>query len=74
MTSIQFENRRIECRPGVSVAAALTSAGVRSIREAGPGDARGLFCGMGVCQECRVEVDGRSGVRACMATVKDEMR
>ena len=74
MTSIQFENRRIECRPGVSVAAALTAAGERSIREAGPGDARGLFCGMGVCQECRVEVDGRSGVRACMATVKDEMR
>ncbi|MDE0000296.1 MAG: FAD-dependent oxidoreductase, partial [Rhodospirillaceae bacterium] len=38
------------------------------------GDARGLFCGMGVCQECRVQVDGRSGVRACMATVKDAMR
>ena len=74
MTSIQFENRRIECRPGVSVAAALTAAGERSIREAGPGDARGLFCGMGVCQECRVQVDGRSGVRACMVTVKDEMR
>ena len=74
MTSIQFENRRIKCRPGVSVAAALTAAGERSIREAGPGDARGLFCGMGVCQECRVQVDGQSGVRACMVTVKDEMR
>ena len=74
MTSIQFEDRRIECRAGVSVAAALTAAGERTIREAGPGDARGLFCGMGVCQECRVQVDGRSGVRACMTTVKDEMR
>ncbi len=74
MTGIHFEDRPIECRPGVSVAAALTAAGERSIREAGPGDARGLFCGMGVCQECRVRVDGRSGVRACMATVRDGMR
>ena len=73
MIDIQFENRRIECGPGLSVAAALTAAGELSIRDAGPGDARGLFCGMGVCQECRVQVDGRSGVRACMTPVRDGM-
>src|SRR5262249_46664017 len=27
---------------------------------------RGLFCGMGVCQECLVEIDGVSNQRACM--------
>ncbi len=71
---IQFENRRIECRPGVSVAAALIAAGERVFRDAGPGDARGLFCGMGVCQECRVLIDGLPGVRACMTSVREAMR
>ena len=73
MISIFFEGREIRCRAGLSVAAALTAAGVRELRSAGPGDGRGLFCGMGVCQECRVQVDGRSGIRACMTPVADSM-
>ena len=72
--SIFFEGREIRCRPGLSVAAALTAAGEREIREAGHGEMRGLFCGMGVCQECRVLIDGRSGIRACMTPVADSMR
>lgn len=74
MIGIRFENRLIECRSGISVAAALTAAGERVFRDAGRGDARGLFCGMGVCQECRMQIDGRSGVRACMTPVRDSMR
>ena len=72
--NVIFEDREIACRPGVSVAAALTAAGVRALRKAGSGDARGLFCGMGVCQECRVRIDGRTGVRACMTPARDGMR
>ncbi len=72
--SIFFEGREIQCRAGMSLAAALTAAGERELRHAGPGDHRGLFCGMGVCQECRMQVDGRSGVRACMTPVADSMR
>ncbi len=64
--SFSFEGREIRCRPGVSLAAALTAAGEFALRETASGERRGLFCGMGVCQECRVKVDGRSGVRACM--------
>ena len=37
------------------------------------GTARGGFCGMGVCLECRVTVDGRPGTRACMTEVRDGM-
>jgi aerobic-type carbon monoxide dehydrogenase small subunit (CoxS/CutS family) len=32
-----------------------------------------LFCGMGVCFECLVTVDGRPGVRACVTPVRDGM-
>ena len=35
--------------------------------------ARGGFCGMGVCQECRVMVDGLPDQRACMTEVRDGM-
>ena len=72
--SIFFEGREIRCRPGLSVAAALSAAGEREIRETGSGAMRGLFCGMGVCQECRVLIDGQSGIRACMTPVADSMR
>jgi len=34
---------------------------------------RGLFCGMGVCFDCVVTVDGRAGVRACITPVADGM-
>ncbi len=71
--SLVYEGRRIQCPQGISVAAALSAAGERELRNAGPGDVRGLFCGMGVCQECRVQIDGQSGMRACMTPVADAM-
>lgn len=61
-----FEGRTIEGRAGESLAAALTAAGERALRQTATGRFRGLFCGMGVCQECLVEVDGLGNQRACM--------
>jgi predicted molibdopterin-dependent oxidoreductase YjgC len=36
------------------------------------GSSRGLFCAMGACQECVVEVDG-SLMEACRTPVRDGM-
>jgi NADPH-dependent 2,4-dienoyl-CoA reductase/sulfur reductase-like enzyme len=63
--TFEFEGARIEAWPGESLAAALLSAGVVGLRTTMQGDTRGLYCGMGVCGECRVVVDGVSH-RACM--------
>ena len=68
-----FENEPVEGLTGESVSAALTAAGYRLLRQAGPGDCRGVFCGMGVCQECLVEIDGRGGQRACMTELRAGM-
>src|SRR5579859_4984663 len=62
----EFDGVRLEGRRGETLAAALTAAGIREFRITRQGEARGLFCGMGVCQECLVEVDGVSNQRACM--------
>jgi D-hydroxyproline dehydrogenase subunit gamma len=58
---------------GQSVAAALLVAGALSLRESPGGSPRGLYCGIGVCQECRVVVDGEV-VRACVTPVAAGMR
>ncbi|MAC80515.1 MAG: hypothetical protein CML66_20895 [Rhodobacteraceae bacterium] len=36
------------------------------------GAPRGMFCGMGLCMECAVEVDGR-WTRACLERVRPDM-
>lgn len=67
--TIKFEERSIPCRRGETLAAALTAAGELRLRHTRSGDDRGMFCGMGVCQECLVEIDGRPAQRACMTVV-----
>jgi D-hydroxyproline dehydrogenase subunit gamma len=58
---------------GITVAAALMNADL-PIRTSVAGEPRAALCGMGVCQECRVRIDGRPNQRACMITVESGMR
>lgn len=59
---------------GESVHAALLAAGYRTLRRtAKNGEGRGVFCGMGVCYDCLVTIDGRPDQRACMTQVIDRM-
>ncbi|MCW6511473.1 FAD-dependent oxidoreductase [Lichenifustis flavocetrariae] len=60
--------------PGESVAAALLAAGILAQGTGKDGSARGFFCGMGVCHDCLVMVDGRAGQRACLTKARDGMR
>jgi predicted molibdopterin-dependent oxidoreductase YjgC len=65
----------MEARRGQTLAAALLANGrgvLRHTRQAGR--PRGLFCAMGVCFDCVMTVDGRTGVRACMTRVDDGMQ
>ena len=70
---ITFDGAPLEARATDTVAAALVAAGELACRETADGGRRGLFCGMGVCQECLVAVDGLPGQRACMTPVRDGM-
>ncbi len=60
-----FEGRRVVAHAGETVAAALIAAGHWSFRDSRSGAPRGPFCGMGVCGECQVMIDGQSR-RACL--------
>ncbi|GAB3892234.1 (2Fe-2S)-binding protein [Kibdelosporangium lantanae] len=50
---------------GQTVAGILIAAGRRSWRTTRSGAARGVFCGIGVCFDCVVTVNGVPDVRAC---------
>ena len=57
-----------------TVAAALLAAGIGTFRRLPwSGSPRGPFCGMGVCFDCLVTVDGEAGVQACLTPVRDGM-
>lgn len=64
--TFRFDGRDVRARPGDSVAAALEAAGMRVLGRSRAGRPRGVFCGMGACQDCLVRVDGRLSRRACM--------
>jgi predicted molibdopterin-dependent oxidoreductase YjgC len=56
------------------VAAVFRRYGVRGTRTSVSGQPRAAFCGMGVCQECRMTIDDRAHVLACQTTCRDGMR
>lgn len=66
--------RPVEARPGDTVAGVLTRGGWRVFRRTTSGAPRGLYCAIGICQECLVVVDGASGRRACMTLVAPGQR
>lgn len=73
--TILVDGHEVEACEGETVAAALTAAGRRTLRTtARAGAPRGYFCGMGVCHDCLMTVDGLPNVRACMTPVRDGLR
>ena len=68
-----FEGRPVEAYLGETVAAVLLAQGEIATRTTVNGEPRGIFCGMGVCWDCLVVVDGVPNTRACMTWVRDGM-
>jgi aerobic-type carbon monoxide dehydrogenase small subunit (CoxS/CutS family) len=62
-----------EAQAGQSVAALLIGLD-RPSRMSVSAQPRTPFCGMGVCGECRVTVDGEAGVLACLLPCRDGLQ
>lgn len=71
---ITVDGRAVDCFLGESVAAAMMAErGELVLRTTAGGETRGVFCGMGVCFDCLVVVDGVPSTRACVTWVRDGM-
>ena len=55
--------------PGETVAGALLASGRRAWRQTRHGQPRGLYCGIGLCFDCLLTVNGTPNVRACVTPV-----
>ena len=72
---LSFDGRPLKAAPGQSIGAALAAHGITAWRSTRKGARpRGLFCGIGVCFDCLVTVDGAANQRACLVEVRDGMQ
>jgi sarcosine oxidase subunit alpha len=73
--SLQIDGRTVVAYQGETAAAVLLAEGMRAFRRTRQdGQPRGLFCGMGICYECLVTVDGVPNIRACLTPAAEGMR
>ena len=70
-----FDGEKIDAITGQSVAAALLAANQRTLRKTRfNNNERGVFCGIGVCFDCLVVIDGITNQRACLIEAKPGMK
>lgn len=70
---LKVNNVAVLVPEGSMVAAAVLKSGVGMFRRSVTGEARGALCGMGICFECRVMIDGVAHVRSCQTVCENGM-
>nr|WP_275300677.1 2Fe-2S iron-sulfur cluster-binding protein [Pseudomonas sp. AF32] len=68
-----MDGQPLSVASGTSVAAALALGSDGSSRTSVSGQRRAPLCGMGICQECRVMIDGQRRL-ACQTVCRDGMQ
>jgi hypothetical protein len=62
---VQVNGKQVSVAAGTIVAAAVAIHGDVLFRRSVVGTPRGPLCGMGICMECRVTINGRKHCRSC---------
>jgi sarcosine oxidase subunit alpha len=70
---LRVNDAAVEVPDGANVAAAIARVVDRFRRSRGGGP-RAPLCGMGVCFECRVTIDGNAHALACMTPAREGMQ
>ena len=73
MVTIEIDGTAVAVAAGANLAVVLIERGSELRRSVG-GEPRSVLCAMGICHECRVEIDGVSQQRACMRRCEEGMR
>jgi D-hydroxyproline dehydrogenase subunit gamma len=71
--TLSINGRSVTVASGTVVAAAIAQAGVTRFRRSVRGEPRGPLCGMGVCFECRVTLNGQPHARSCLTLCAEGM-
>ncbi len=71
--TVRVDGQSVRVAAGTLVAAAILQTGATRFRRSIHGEARGPLCGMGICFECRVTVNGIPQVRSCQLVCEPGM-
>ena len=63
----------IDMPAGSMVSAAILASGTYGFRRSATGELRGPLCGMGICFECRVTINGEAHSRSCQTVCRNGM-
>ena len=74
IAQVLINGKAVHVNAGITVAAALNIAGTSTLRRSRTGQPRGALCGMGICHECRAEINGVLHQRTCQVPCVDGMR
>lgn len=72
MIALTINGRKLDVEPNTTVAAAVMRVQA-GFRRSVTGELRGPLCGMGICMECRVTLNGRPHERSCQLLCADGM-
>jgi predicted molibdopterin-dependent oxidoreductase YjgC len=71
---VTIDGRKAQAFKGELVSTVLQAEGIVAFaRKSTTGRLSGIYCGMGVCYECLVTIDGVPNVRACQTYASDQM-
>lgn len=72
--SFFFNGEKFTGVQGQSIAAALIANDQRELRRTRFGqEPRSIFCGIGICFDCVVTIDGVANQRACLIEISHDM-
>ena len=72
--ALTVNGKEIRVPPGTVVAAAVSMAGESRFRISVSGEPRAPLCGMGICFECRVTINGLRHQRSCQVFCLPKMK
>jgi len=73
--TIEIDGQKIEALEGEPIAAALWAVGIRDFRYTrNRKEPRGFFCGIGLCTDCKMIVNGIPNIRTCVTLVEKGMK
>lgn len=73
--TIYFNDKAYQAFEGDTIASAMMANEIKTLRyHEVNGEGRGIYCNIGHCFECRVQLDENKVVRACLTSVSDGMK
>lgn len=71
--TLSINGRALTVPEGSTVATAVWLSGAAAFRRSVSGEGRAPLCGMGICFECRVTINGQPHARSCQIVSQDGM-